>query len=770
MAQDSNLTLIANDILQADASKETLKDQVSLKQDDNISEHGVPSVPSGEKELHDDLPQPAASKETLKDQASLKQDSGVSEPGVPSVPSGEKEQELHDSKISLISGGLPQTAASKETLKDQVSLKQHDSLSVHSGPSVPSGEKEQELSAAESKEDTSKKCIIPPVLVVPAPSLATLSSDDSFKSVKESEDAAEKGLGGTTPPVLIEPELEAPNLGEEEASHAASENDTPDKLHSLLNCQVCQLFVRTVDRLLDKTEEAMDHFMPLTEEEISNLKQAVEDMDTSPDDRQKKDCLERITALSSRLRQQAYMMALGKLRLARRSTQSNLSHLHLTIDLIEHAQQDAEPEVKRSHVMLNEICARWSQERESTGDLQPSKQEERQSAEELPPKKEEERESVKELPPEKEEEKQSAEELPPDKEEERESVKDLPSDKEEERESVKDLPSDKEEERESVKDLPSDKEEERESVKDLPSAKEEERESVKDLPSAKEEERESVKDLLPDKEEEKQSAEELPPDKEEERESVEELPPDKEEEQRVEELPPDKEEERQSAGELPPYEQEEVSALSGGQIEAAAPLPVAKSAVEAEVRKDEIATEAGISPLAAQKRPMESDESSDEDYLSDDALMIMTVPGCREEHGFRTPEVESKTLEMSRTVTLDLLSTYKNLLATLKDLPLNLKRKLNQSYQHMAELHARFSMARSFADIPGSILAKGLEIMVQAQESMDEVMEFAFQHPLSLLGQDQPLATATPSAQEKEETDILKIQAAYDPKGCEDKF
>lgn len=41
-----------------------------------------------------------------------------------------------------------------------------------------------------------------------------------------------------------------------------------ETLHSFLNCRVCQLFVRTVDRVLDKSEELMDHYLPITEEEI----------------------------------------------------------------------------------------------------------------------------------------------------------------------------------------------------------------------------------------------------------------------------------------------------------------------------------------------------------------------------------------------------------------------------------------------------------------------------------------------------------------------
>ncbi|KAL8177565.1 UNVERIFIED_CONTAM: hypothetical protein K2H54_012506, partial [Gekko kuhli] len=128
MAQDSKLTLISGDLPQADDSKETPEDLVSLKQDDGISVHGGTSVSSGEKqkELHDSkltlisdgVPQADDSKETPKDLVSLKQDDGVSVHSGISVSSGEKEHKLHDSKLTLVSGRLPQADDSKEIPKD----------------------------------------------------------------------------------------------------------------------------------------------------------------------------------------------------------------------------------------------------------------------------------------------------------------------------------------------------------------------------------------------------------------------------------------------------------------------------------------------------------------------------------------------------------------------------------------------------------------------------------------------------------------------------
>uniref|UniRef100_A0ABM5EM53 Uncharacterized protein n=1 Tax=Pogona vitticeps TaxID=103695 RepID=A0ABM5EM53_9SAUR len=139
-----------------------------------------------------------------------------------------------------------------------------------------------------------------------------------------------------------------------------SETDLTEP-HSILNCRVCQLFVRTVDRLLDKSDELMDHYLPLTEEEIGNLKKAVEELDDSAADHQVQMCLDRINNLSSKLRQRAYMMALSKLRMARRNTQESLCQLHQTINLIGEVQHEDHPEKHQSFRKLSAITVEWTQ-------------------------------------------------------------------------------------------------------------------------------------------------------------------------------------------------------------------------------------------------------------------------------------------------------------------------------------------------------------------------------------------------------------------------
>ncbi|KAF7236641.1 Perilipin-2 [Varanus komodoensis] len=164
-------------------------------------------------------------------------------------------------------------------------------------------------------------------LMAPPPSLEMMSA--SLFSI-------EKVLGETTASILTTAEAEASRYaGELKDLHLSPEMESElDDPHSVLSCRICQLFVRTVDRLLDKSEQLMDQYLPLTEEEIENLKKAVEELDIPSMDHQMQACLSRISDLSSKLRQRAYMMALSKLRLARRNTQESLSQLHQTIGLV----------------------------------------------------------------------------------------------------------------------------------------------------------------------------------------------------------------------------------------------------------------------------------------------------------------------------------------------------------------------------------------------------------------------------------------------------
>ncbi|XP_075759155.1 perilipin-5 [Pelodiscus sinensis] len=133
-------------------------------------------------------------------------------------------------------------------------------------------------------------------------------------------------------------------------------------LRSLMSSKVGQLFLRSVDKALDKSEELMNRYLPVTEKELAAL--TMKGLDASAVEHHKKGCLVRLGSLSTSLRNRAFMLILNKLRLTRQNTHENLSQLHQTIDLIEHIQQKGQ--LQGSQEKLRSMWKQWNQKQEGT--------------------------------------------------------------------------------------------------------------------------------------------------------------------------------------------------------------------------------------------------------------------------------------------------------------------------------------------------------------------------------------------------------------------
>ncbi|CAM4700174.1 unnamed protein product [Caretta caretta] len=133
-----------------------------------------------------------------------------------------------------------------------------------------------------------------------------------------------------------------------------------NSLRSLMSSKVGQLFLRSVDRALDKSEELMNRYLPLTEKELAAL--TMEGLDVSAAEHRTKGCLVRLGSLSTSLRNRAFMLILNKLRQTRQNTHENLAQLHQTINLIEHVQQ--EKKLRSSQEMLHSMWGQRSQKQE----------------------------------------------------------------------------------------------------------------------------------------------------------------------------------------------------------------------------------------------------------------------------------------------------------------------------------------------------------------------------------------------------------------------
>ncbi|XP_038940059.1 perilipin-5 isoform X3 [Rattus norvegicus] len=94
---------------------------------------------------------------------------------------------------------------------------------------------------------------------------------------------------------------------------------------------------QAMDTVLGKSEELVDHFLPMTEAELVALATESQgpEVGSVEEQRQKQGYFVRLGSLSARLRHLAYQHSLGKLRESKHRTQEMLAQLQKTLELVE---------------------------------------------------------------------------------------------------------------------------------------------------------------------------------------------------------------------------------------------------------------------------------------------------------------------------------------------------------------------------------------------------------------------------------------------------
>ncbi|XP_043403426.1 perilipin-3-like isoform X2 [Chelonia mydas] len=109
-------------------------------------------------------------------------------------------------------------------------------------------------------------------------------------------------------------------------------------MSTVMGSSMGQMAASGIDTALGKSEQLVDYYLPMTEEELAELATTpVEGTGEAP--AEQRSYYVRLGSLSSTLRQRAYQHALGKMRQARQRTLEALSQLQQIIDLISHAKQ-----------------------------------------------------------------------------------------------------------------------------------------------------------------------------------------------------------------------------------------------------------------------------------------------------------------------------------------------------------------------------------------------------------------------------------------------
>ncbi|XP_007431302.1 perilipin-3-like [Python bivittatus] len=132
---------------------------------------------------------------------------------------------------------------------------------------------------------------------------------------------------------------------------------------TVMESSVAQMVSSNLDTVIGKSEELVDHYLPMTDEELAKLATSVEGFEIATVEQQKeqKSYFVRLGSLSSKVRHRAFQHSLAKLKSAKQGTHDALSQLHQTIELIEHVKQGVDQKIQSGQEKLHHMWLQWHQ-------------------------------------------------------------------------------------------------------------------------------------------------------------------------------------------------------------------------------------------------------------------------------------------------------------------------------------------------------------------------------------------------------------------------
>ncbi|XP_074855641.1 perilipin-3-like [Carettochelys insculpta] len=118
----------------------------------------------------------------------------------------------------------------------------------------------------------------------------------------------------------------------------ATKSAVMDSMSTVAESRMGQLAMSGMEAVLGKSEELLDHYLPMTEEELAKLAESVEGTE-APSAQEHRSYFVRLGSLSTKLRQHAYRYSLDKMRHTSQSISEALSQLHQAMGLIEHIKR-----------------------------------------------------------------------------------------------------------------------------------------------------------------------------------------------------------------------------------------------------------------------------------------------------------------------------------------------------------------------------------------------------------------------------------------------
>ncbi|XP_026502264.1 perilipin-3-like [Terrapene carolina triunguis] len=147
-----------------------------------------------------------------------------------------------------------------------------------------------------------------------------------------------------------------------QGSMDATRSVMTSSMSAVMESSVGQKVVSSIDTLLGKSEELVDFYLPITDEELVKLATSLEGFEVASveQQRQPKSYYVRLGSLSTKLRQRAYQHSLGKVKQVGQSTKEALFQLQQTIDLIDYAKEAVGLKLHDGQEKLNQMWQEWS--------------------------------------------------------------------------------------------------------------------------------------------------------------------------------------------------------------------------------------------------------------------------------------------------------------------------------------------------------------------------------------------------------------------------
>ncbi|XP_054146863.1 perilipin-3-like [Melozone crissalis] len=129
-----------------------------------------------------------------------------------------------------------------------------------------------------------------------------------------------------------------------------------------LDAAVSQAVAGGVESVLGMSEDLVDHYLPMTEEELGKLATTVQGFGVASLEEQKRQrsYFVRLGSLSGRVRHRAYQHSLAKLQGFRHRTQEPLARLQLALRLIESVKQEVGQKLLEGQQKLHQLWVDWS--------------------------------------------------------------------------------------------------------------------------------------------------------------------------------------------------------------------------------------------------------------------------------------------------------------------------------------------------------------------------------------------------------------------------